>query len=192
MEQFKEVIESNLSGKKVLVLFVITTLVYLFMLFFTIPRVMEFSNGLRLLDMMPLGYDATYIRTLFDTLGEEGRQRYLFNQIPVDMIYPGFFAITYCFLIAYFLNKMNKLRGFLFYLCFIPLIAGFADYLENFSIVYLLNEYPNLSGQVMQAANLFSIVKSTTTSVFFIVLIVLLFLFGIQRLRGIDWQTKDV
>ena len=192
MHQFKEVIKSNLSGKKVLVLFVITTLLYLIILFFTIPRVMEFSNSMKLLDMMPLGYDATYIRTLFDTLGEEGRQRYLFNQIPVDMIYPGFFAFTYCFLIAYFLNKINKLKGFLFYLCFLPLIAGFSDYLENISIVYLLNEYPNLSEQVMQAANLFSIVKSTTTSISFIVLIVLLFLFGIQRFRGVEPQTIDV
>ena len=192
MKQLKEVIKSNISGKKVLILFVITTIVYLIMLLLTIPRVMEFSNGLKLLDMMPFGYDATYIRTLFDTLGEEGRQRYLYNQIPVDMIYPGLFGITYCLLIAYFLNKINKLKGFFFYLCFIPLIAGFADYLENYGIIYLLNDYPNLSENVMWATNLFSIVKSATTSIFFILIIVLLFLLAIQRFRGIDSQIKNV
>ena len=48
---------------------------------------MAFSGGMKLLDMMPLGYDMDYINTLFETLGEKGRDIYLYNQIPVDMIY---------------------------------------------------------------------------------------------------------
>ncbi len=192
MNRLKETIERNSSGNKVLLLFIATNVVYLIMLFITIPKVMEFSNGLKLLDMMPTGYDSTYIRTLFDTLGEEGRHHYLFYQIPFDMIYPGLFGITYCLLMAYFLDKINKLKGLLIYLCLLPIIAGFTDYLENFGIINLLNKFPNLSENVMQATNIFSIVKSITTLVYFLALIFIIFVFGIRRFRNNDSQSKYV
>ena len=95
-------IERNVSGKKVLLLFILTNIVYVFMLTVTIPRTMAFSSGMRLLDMMPLGYDFNYVSTLFNQLEEIGRETYLTNQIPVDMIYPLLFGLSYCFLLGYF------------------------------------------------------------------------------------------
>ena len=68
---------------------------------------MAFSNGMKLLDMMPTGYNSEYVYALFETLGVEGRFTYLYNQIPIDMIYPFLFGISYCLLIAYFLRKLN-------------------------------------------------------------------------------------
>ena len=79
MNEIRKVINENLTGKKVLWLFVITNLVYAFMLVFTIPKTMAFSKGMKLLDMMPAGYNSEYIKTLFDTLGEKGRDVYLYN-----------------------------------------------------------------------------------------------------------------
>lgn len=96
MNKLKKIINNNLAGTKVLVLFALTNIVYAFMLIITIPKTMRFSNGMKLLDMMPTGYDFEYINTLFDTLGEKGREVYLYNQIPVDMIYPFLFGISYC------------------------------------------------------------------------------------------------
>ncbi|MEP1982666.1 MAG: hypothetical protein ABJJ07_03315, partial [Maribacter dokdonensis] len=81
-------LEKQRSGKKVLVLFLLTNIVYAYMLLVTIPATMTFSNGLQLLDMMPAGYDLEYVNTLLQTLGNTGRQMYLTKQIPVDMIYP--------------------------------------------------------------------------------------------------------
>ena len=112
----RKVIYGNIQGKKVFILFILTNLVYLLMLNFTIPKVMGFGDGMNLLDMMPSGYNFEYVTALFDALGQEGRDAYLFNQIPVDMFYPGLFGITYCLLIAYFLNKLNKLESNLYYL----------------------------------------------------------------------------
>ena len=74
------------------------------MLTITIPMVMSFSDGMKLLDMMPAGYSAEYVNTLLNTLGEQGRNAYLFQQIPVDMVYPFLFAVSYCLLFAYFLD----------------------------------------------------------------------------------------
>ncbi|WOD43553.1 hypothetical protein [Hwangdonia lutea] len=88
MRRLKSTIEKNISGKKVLALFILTNLVYVFMLWVTIPKTMVYSNGMKLLDMMPTGYNFNYANELLSTLGDIGRNTYLTSQLPVDMIYP--------------------------------------------------------------------------------------------------------
>ena len=183
MKKLKEQIEKHIKGKKVLLLFLLTNLVYAFMLIITIPKVMTFSNGLKLLDMLPTGYDSEYITTLFETLGDNGRYVYLYNQIPIDMIYPLLFGISYCLISAYFLNKLNKLKSPFFYLCLLPLIAGLFDYLENIGIITMLINYPNNSQNLMKITNSFTVIKSITTTVYFLSLIVILFIVGIKTLN---------
>jgi hypothetical protein len=99
MKRLTKFIEKNNSGKKVLSLFILTNVVYVYMLKVTIPKTMEFSNGMKLLDMMPTGYNQSYVHELFRVLGENGRKMYLTNQIPVDMIYPLLFGLTYSLLL---------------------------------------------------------------------------------------------
>lgn len=183
MNKLREFITANSSGKKVAILFVITNLVYAFMLLVTIPKTVAFSGGMKLLDMMPQGYESEYVNELFGKLGPEGRDVYLFNQIPVDMIYPLLFAITYALLIAYFLKKLDKLNPSFLFLCLIPIIAGIADYLENIGIVTMLNNYPDLSVVHISATNIFSLIKSISTTLFFIVLIVIIILVGVKWLK---------
>ncbi len=144
---------------------------------------MRFSNQMNLLDMMPTGYDANYVNILLYTLGEEGRNAYLFNQIPVDMIYPFLFGISYCLVFVYFLKKLNRDKGLLFYGCLLPLIAGIADYFENIGIIYLLNSYPNITNFSVSITNFFTVLKSGTTTVFFVLLIIMLLILGVKRLK---------
>lgn len=179
-------INSNLAGKKVLLLFVITNIVYAAMLVITIPKTMSFSNGLKLLDMMPMGYDLDYINTLFETLGEKGREVYLFTQIPLDMIYPFLFGISYCLIIAFFLKKLDKLNSSLFYICLLPIIAGIADYLENIGIITMLNTYPDISQISVFATNIFTIVKSLATTIYFVALIIAMIILGIRTMKGME------
>lgn len=153
------------------------------MLTVTIPRTMNFSNGMDLLDMMPTGYDFNYANELFSALGEAGRQSYLTNQIPVDMLYPVLFAVSYCLLLGYFLKKLNKFKSPFTYLCLLPILAGVADYAENFGIINLLNSFPNLSETAVQTTSTFSLIKSMSTTAFFMVLIVVLILLGIKTLN---------
>lgn len=142
------------------------------MLTVTIPKTMGFSNGMKLLDMMPTGYSFNYVSDLFNSLGENGRLTYLTNQIPVDMIYPLLFGLSYCLLLGYFLKKLNKLNSPYNYLCLIPIIAGIADYLENIGIITMLKNYPKLKETTVYTTNIFSVIKSISTSIFFITLIV--------------------
>lgn len=183
MKRLLKFIEKNSSGKKVLGLFIVTNLVYTFMLTVTIPKTMEFANGMKLLDMMPTGYDFHYVSELFSSLGEDGRWAYLTNQIPVDMIYPLIFGLCYCLLIGYFLKKLNKLNPPYTYLCLIPIIAGIADYLENIGIITLLKSYPELKETTVYTTNVFSIIKSISTTVFFVALTVVLITLGIKVLN---------
>jgi hypothetical protein len=180
MKRLIKFIEKNISGKKVLGLFILTNVVYIFMLTVTIPKTMEFSNGMKLLDMMPTGYDLNYVSELFTSLGENGRLTYLTNQIPVDMIYPLLFGLSYCLLLGFFLKKLKKLNSPCVYLCVIPIIAGIADYLENIGIITMLKNYPELKETAVYTTNIFSVIKSISTSVFFIALIVILITFGIK------------
>jgi hypothetical protein len=183
MKPLIKFIEKNISGKKVLGLFILTNLVYTFMLTVTIPKTMEFSNGMKLLDMMPTGYDLNYVNELFSSLGENGRLTYLTNQIPVDMIYPMLFGLSYCLLLGYFLKKLNKLNSPYIYICVIPIIAGIADYLENIGIITMLKSYPDLTEISVKTTSLFSLIKSISTSIIFIVLIVILITLGIKVLN---------
>lgn len=180
MNRIDKILEKNTSGKKVLSLFILTNVVYLLMLIVTIPKTMAFSNGMNLLDMMPTGYNQDYVNKLFKTLGENGREIYLTNQIPVDMVYPLLFGLTYSLLLAFFLNKINKLKSPFKYLCLLPIIAGIADYIENFGIITMLNSYPDLTKTMVNTTNIFSVIKSTSTSMFFIALIVILIILGIK------------
>ncbi len=138
---------------------------------------------MKLLDMMPLGYDLDYVNALFETLGQQGRHAYLYIQLPVDMVYPALFGISYCLVLAFFLKKLNKFNSRLFYLCLLPLFAGLADYLENIRIINLLTNYPNLTPGMVTTTSFFSLLKSSITTLYFLILIGILILLGIKTLR---------
>lgn len=183
MKTFEKLIRKHIQGKKVLMLFILTNLVYVAMLTITIPMVMGFANGMKLLDMMPLGYDFEYVHELFRALGPKGRDVYFHNQIPLDMVYPALFAIGYSLVMGYFLNRLGKLQTPLIYLCLLPFVAGAADYAENIGIITILNNYPEISKSTVTITSAFSFVKSMATTLYFVILISSLVMLGIGYLK---------
>jgi len=176
----RKIIEKNLKGKKVLIFFLLSMAIYLVMLLVTIPRIMSISGGMKILDMMPAGYDAPYVNELFEKLGDAGRKAYLTQQIPLDLIYPALYGIGFCLVLAWFLKRMGKLGCNLIYFCLLPVAAGIFDYCENFGIITMLQAYPEIPASLVSVTNLFSILKSSLTSVYFIVLIVVIITFGVK------------
>lgn len=177
-------IDKNATGKKVLLLFILTNLVYAFMLSVTIPNTMKFSKGMKLLDMMPTGYNLDYVNNLLNALGIKGRDIYLTNQIPVDMIYPLLFGVSYCLLMAYLLKKLNKFNTTYSLICLLPFLAGTADYLENIGIIMMLNNYPDVTSFLVETTNVFSMTKSISTSLFFILLLIALIIVIIKYFKN--------
>jgi hypothetical protein len=135
---------------------------------------MNFAGGLKLLDMLPTGYTPDYVNSLLNALGSDGRNAYLFQQIPLDLIYPCLFGVTYCLIFAFIIKKLGKENSFLFYFCFIPVFAGIFDYLENIGIIIILKSYPDNSTTISKMSNVFSISKSTLTTIYFIILLITL------------------
>lgn len=170
----KEWVYRNMEGKKVWLLVIITNLIYFYMLLISIPKVLTFSGGMKIPDMMPTGYRPDYIITLLEKLGEKGRNAYLYQQIPVDLFYPFFLAITYCLLIAFLLHKLRHLKEEPYYLCLLPLAGGFFDYLENFGIIHMLAAYPAISTSAIHITAFFTVFKSLFSSISFTIIIVLL------------------
>jgi hypothetical protein len=153
------------------------------MLVITIPLVMSFSGGMKLLDMMPAGYTPEYVDSLLSVLGVKGRNVYLFRQLPLDMIYPCLFGITYSLLLAYILKKLEKLDGHLFFFCLLPLLSGFFDYCENIGIITMLKMYPDYPSWIAVSTSSFSVLKSSFTTIYFVTLIVFLIVVGIKKLK---------
>lgn len=179
----KRLIINNLNGKRILILFIMTSIIYTIMLTVSIPEVMSYSGGLDLLDMMPVGYDAIYVNQLLNNLGEEGRHAYLYYQIPWDMVYPVLFGVTYSLILAFFFKKLGKLESPLFNLCYLPLFAGLFDYFENIGIVLILNAYPDNLDILSQISNIFSLLKSFTTTIALTILLVSLLFWGTVNVR---------
>lgn len=174
-EKFKKIqqlLSKYSTGRNVLFLFLITQIIYFLMLFYTIPNVMNYANSMKLLDMQPTGYSAEYANTLFDNLGADGRDSYLFRQIPVDMIYPFLFIITYSLLLTYLFRKSFNPESKIHSLNIIPFFGGLFDYLENIGIIIMLSIYPSFSVHLANMTNAFSILKSTSTTIFFVILVV--------------------
>ena len=184
-------IEKHSEGKKVIALLIITNIIYLLMLLVTIPKVMSYSDGMKIFDRMPKGYSVDYATSLLDALGPEGRNAYLFSQIPLDVFYPGLFGLTYCLLMAYFLKKLSWFDKPLFYLSLLPLIGGLFDYLENIGIVYMLSSYPDFSTLVAQWTNRFTMTKSLFSMSALIILIALALLTGVKKIISRVTLTKS-
>lgn len=189
IRSLKKLIYAYSNGKTVLIFFIPSTIVYLLMMVITIPNVSGFANGMKILDMMPEGYDKEYVDNLFSTLGENGRFAYLYKQIPLDLIFPALFGIGYCLLFAFFLKKINKIKSSVLYFSFLPLIAGISDYIENIGIITMLNQYPNYSVETVTITNSFSLLKSSTTTIYFIALIFVLIAFGVHYAKNKRSQT---
>ncbi len=173
----KKLIKKHLQGKKILFLFLLTNLVYVYMLFISIPKVMSYSQGMDILDMRPIGYATFLVEMLFDNLGEQGRAAYLWSQIPIDMIYPLLFGICYCLLLAFLFKQLNKLNKPIFYLAYIPLLAGLFDYLENIGIIIMLRNYPPVSSSLVKTTSTFTLLKSGLTTIYFVILTITLIVF---------------
>ena len=185
-----EILNKYSSGKNVLFFFVVTQIFYGTMLFFSVPKVVQYSNGMKILDMLPTGYRAEYVQTLFQTLGETGRTIYLFQQIPLDMFYPGLFAISFSLLLTFIFEKVFSKESKLQLLSIVPIFGGLFDYFENIGIIVMLLIYPNFQPWIARITNIFSVLKSTFTIIMFALLTIGIIMFLIKKLKNRKHGSK--
>jgi hypothetical protein len=170
------------NGKVVLILFILTNLVFCAMLVYSIPLVLSFAPESILFDMSPTGYSYPQAVELLQALGIEGRQTYLFVQLPIDFVYPAMFAISYALLITWVLKQIVSSDSRLFLFAFIPVMVGLFDYLENACIIIMINNFPNLPENIVTISSFLTMAKSGLTTLFFIILLTALAFLSTRRL----------
>ncbi|MGL1903003.1 MAG: hypothetical protein OCC49_12765 [Fibrobacterales bacterium] len=181
LTRLNNLVTNTLSkGVPLLISIVLAQAVYAIMMITTIPTLTSFAQGILILDMQPFGYSTDYIQQLFSTLQAVGRNYYLTVQLPLDMVYPALFALSNSALLLYLFRKLSY-KQFRF-ICFIPMLGGLFDYLENISIAHMLFYYPDFNPAFGVVASMFTIAKSFFTTGFFLVLIYFVIRLIIQRL----------
>jgi hypothetical protein len=180
----KTLINQLLKGKIVLLFFIISSSLYFLMLFVTIPHLHKISGGIKILDMLPAGYNNEYVKKLMEALGQEGRHYYLLRQLPIDLFFPFFFAVSNGLIIAWFISRLIRPGSNWIYLSYIPLPAGFFDYCENFSIIRILCNYPEITEHTVKISNYFSILKSTTTTLALAIMVLIILVWGIGKIKN--------
>jgi mannose/fructose/N-acetylgalactosamine-specific phosphotransferase system component IID len=171
MKKLIAFIQNVATGKVVLGFFIPAMVVYATMLLYTIPKVEQYAPGMKLFDLSPTGYSFPYAIELLSVLGVKGRDLYLYQQLPIDFLYPGLFAVSCCMLLAWLFSKSLNSNSKMFYLCFVPVAAGLFDYLENIGIVQMLMSYPNVAESHVAITSALTILKSVCTSTFFLTLL---------------------
>lgn len=158
------------TGKVVSVLFSLTMFVYFLLLFYSIPAVMAFAPELPIFDLSPAGYSFSYAGELLNTLGAEGREVYLYTQLPIDFIYPALFSITYSLLLVWLFGKTVSIHSKIYFFALVPFLAGMFDYVENIFIIKMIHSFPDLQAETVKIASMFTLLKSSFTMFFFVLL----------------------
>lgn len=171
MRELVQCIQKVATGRNILKFFIPAMVVYAIMLLYSIPQVGHYAPEMKLFDLSPTGYSFEYAKELLHVLGVKGRDLYLYQQLPLDFIYPGLFAVSCCLLLSWLFAKSLNSDSKMFYLCFIPVAAGFFDYLENIGIVRILMSYPDIAESLVSITSFLTILKSTCTTAFFVFLL---------------------
>jgi hypothetical protein len=184
MEVVIRLMQKYSTGKVVSILFAMTMLVYFTMLAYSIPAVTAFAPELPIFDLSPLGYSFSYASELLNALGIEGRGIYLSTQLPLDFIYPGLFSVSYSLLLVWLFGKTFSENSKVYYFSLVPFLAGMFDYAENVFIIKMINSFPNLQSTTVEIASALTIMKSSFTLFFFVLLTVGFNLLFKQKFSG--------
>lgn len=172
------------KGRVIFIWFVATQAIYLVMVLVTLPRLAALAGGLHPFDLMPRGYDYSHAQDFLAAIGAGGRRYYLSRQIPLDLIYPAMFMITYSGIWLWLYEKSGLTSGFTRVFAGLPVIAALADYLENTLIVAMLVKFPALSAALVDYASLATVTKSVATAGYFIALACLLAVTVFWRIKA--------
>lgn len=162
---------ARVTGFRTVALLVLSNTVFAIMLLITLPALESFSQGLKIFDVMPTGYDHEYASKLLEALGGPGRDYYLSVQLPLDLLYPLLYALANSFLFLYLIKKMELASKWFSIIYVLPLVAACFDYMENGCIAWMLLQAEILEPWHVSMSSLFTLLKSVSTTLYFILLI---------------------
>ncbi|KOY84578.1 hypothetical protein AD998_20550 [bacterium 336/3] len=128
------------------------------------PSMQKISPTFTPFDLQAKGYNVESFTSDLDKLGTKGRSFYK-NFMLCDIFFPTIYALTFSSLIfLVFHNRKNWLK----WLFLIPLLTGFADYIENIFITISFSRYPSSDHLAVTLASI-----ATQTKMLFNALLIL-------------------
>jgi hypothetical protein len=105
------------------------------------------------------GYSVSDVTLYFDFIGEEGLSTYRSILLWEDLFFPITNGFLYTLAIIYFFKRSFSNIPQLWMLGIFPFISMIFDYLENFSIVNLIDAYPDINSTTVSLASSFTLLK---------------------------------
>ncbi len=133
----------------IIILFIIAHAVFLVMNF--IQPLIVTGVSVKMFDLMMFkGYDLAYATTFVNEISQQGKNVYLFVQVPLDFIYPLLVsAFFYLFFLDQTRNKKIASLGF---------VSMVFDYMENIFVIVILTTV-NLTDTIVGIASIATIIK---------------------------------
>lgn len=171
--------------------------IYIIMQSYSIPSIGHEAGGLLIFDMKPLGYTYEYAYTFLSQLSEKGYELYKHVQLPLDILFPILNCLTglctFTLLIRFYnkvkyKSELNMHSSFSRTALSIPLIAMLSDYFENILILVMLSYKTAVPKHLVYITDIFTITKSMSTSIFYILIIILCIISGVTWISN---RTKE-
>ncbi len=168
-----------------MLLFVVVLVLYGMIMFWSMPQVMAEANGLRPLDLRPMGYGFDEAVEFMAALSEDGRHFYLGTQQVLDTAYPLALAAWLAWSLSWALGFAPQIWRTLAMIMAISVL--FWENLENRSIAVLLQtKAAEIDPGMVATASQWTLVKSIVTTICFVLLIGA----AIWRVRHVMRQNK--
>jgi hypothetical protein len=163
-------------------LFLLSHTVLLLMMLFTFPRI-NAKLGTQAFDLKTFGYSQSEATTMFRNLDQSTVDFYLFPQLfLLDILYPILLALFLSTAIIRLSDLIKISRDHVFSNLFmLPFVAMFIDYFENIMISWMLMNPTSVSSGVIKTASIFTQMKGGFTTLSWLVILILLVIWVINK-----------
>ena len=178
-------LERIASKKGITALFLLSHTVLLLMMLFTFPRI-NAKFGTQAFDLKTFGYSQSEATMMLRNLDQSTIDLYLFPQLfLLDILYPILLALFLSTLIIRLSNLIKVNQNHVFSSLFmLPFIAMFIDYFENNMISLMITNPTNVSSEVIKAASIFTQMKGGFTTLSWLVILILLGIWLINKRKN--------
>lgn len=177
VKKIPQLLKPLASGKMVFLWFLLAHAVLLCMMTFTFPKI-NTRLGTEAFDLKPLGYSVTEATQMLEHLDASTVKLYLMPQLFLfDILYPLLLALFLSTLTLRLANLTGKqYHTVVFSGIILPFLAMIFDYTENILIALMITDPGNASPELIRSASTFTILKGVCTTLSWLVMLTLGFL----------------
>lgn len=150
---------------------------------FSNPTIEHLSGGIPSLDMRS-SFTPDDAYELFTALGAYGRQAYRFFHLVPDTLFPICYSLTFAFISAWFLVRLQPRDHYLQWLSLMPLISGLADIIENLTLVFAGLAFPGRIDWLVRGAFVMNRIKFGLLPIGLVFLIIIVVIWFIRKRPG--------